>query len=154
MLTEDKIETAKCIAISSGIKNKTEKFYVSRDMKDDGDIISYNLKEAERQAEKSILVIDGSSLDLALKHCETLFFEVASKTQGLVCCRCSPTQKTLIVSKMKKLTKRPCASIGDGGNDVGMIQEADCGIGILGKEGRQASLAAEFAGVLLYVWLN
>ena len=46
---------------------------------------------------------------------------------------------------MKKLTKRPCASIGDGGNDVGMIQEADCGIGIVGKEGMQASLAADFS---------
>jgi phospholipid-translocating ATPase len=27
------------------------------------------------------------------------------------------------------------AGIGDGGNDVGMILEADCGIGIEGKEG-------------------
>ena len=37
-----------------------------------------------------------------------------------------------------------CA-IGDGGNDVGMIQEADVGIGIVGKEGQQASLAADFS---------
>ncbi|XP_029778615.1 probable phospholipid-transporting ATPase IIB [Suricata suricatta] len=34
---------------------------------------------------------------------------------------------------------------GDGGNDVSMIQAADCGIGIEGKEGRQASLAADFS---------
>ena len=37
------------------------------------------------------------------------------------------------------------ASIGDGGNDVAMIQEADVGIGIVGKEGKQASLAADFS---------
>ena len=30
--------------------------------------------------------------------------------------------------------------IGDGANDVAMIQAADVGIGIMGKEGRQASL--------------
>lgn len=37
------------------------------------------------------------------------------------------------------------ASVGDGGNDVAMIQEAHVGIGIVGKEGMQASLAADFS---------
>ena len=145
MLTGDKIETAKCIAISSGIKSKSEHFHVIRDLKDSKEIIDFNLKEAEKRADRCILVIDGASLDLAMKHSEKLFFEVAAKTQGLVCCRCSPTQKTLIVNRMKNLTGKRCASIGDGGNDVGMIQEADCGIGIVGKEGMQASLAADFS---------
>ncbi len=40
--------------------------------------------------------------------------------------------------------KRVCC-IGDGGNDVSMIQAADVGIGIVGKEGKQASLAADFS---------
>jgi len=155
MLTGDKVETAKCIAISSGIRSKGEKFQVIRDLKDSKEIVEFNLKETEKIADKCILVIDGASLDLALKHAETLFFEIAAKTKGVVCCRCSPTQKTLIVSKMKALTGCRCASIGDGifvekniilgGNDVGMIQEADCGIGIVGKEGMQASLAADFS---------
>ena len=35
--------------------------------------------------------------------------------------------------------------VGDGGNDVSMIQAADVGIGIVGKEGKQASLAADFS---------
>jgi len=35
--------------------------------------------------------------------------------------------------------------VGDGGNDVGMILEADVGIGIEGKEGMQASLASDFS---------
>lgn len=151
MLTGDKIETAKCIAISSGIKSKSEQFYVINDIKDDKEIINNKLKDAEKRADKCILVIDGGSLDLAIKNSERLFFEVASKTKGLVCCRCSPTQKTMIVSKMKKLTGRRCASIGDGGNDVGMIQEADCGIGIVGKEGMQASLAADFSVLLILI---
>lgn len=40
--------------------------------------------------------------------------------------------------------KRTCA-IGDGGNDVSMIQAAHVGVGIVGKEGKQASLAADFS---------
>lgn len=35
--------------------------------------------------------------------------------------------------------------IGDGANDVGMIQEADIGVGISGLEGRQAVMASDFA---------
>ena len=35
--------------------------------------------------------------------------------------------------------------MGDGGNDVAMIQVADVGIGLEGKEGMQASLAADFS---------
>ena len=37
-----------------------------------------------------------------------------------------------------------CA-IGDGANDVSMIQEAHVGIGIFGKEGRNAARCADFA---------
>lgn len=37
------------------------------------------------------------------------------------------------------------AAIGDGANDVSMIQEAHVGIGIFGKEGRSAALSADFA---------
>lgn len=46
---------------------------------------------------------------------------------------------------MKKHTNTRTCSIGDGGNDVGMIQEAHVGVGIVGKEGKQASLAADFS---------
>ena len=35
--------------------------------------------------------------------------------------------------------------MGDGGNDVGMMLEANVGIGIVGKEGKQASLASDFS---------
>jgi phospholipid-translocating ATPase len=60
-------------------------------------------------------------------------------------CRCSPTQKALIVQKIGYYTKKRTAAVGDGGNDVGMILEANVGIGIVGKEGKQASLASDFS---------
>lgn len=62
-----------------------------------------------------------------------------------MCCRCSPTQKSEVVRHIKNYTKRRTCAIGDGGNDVAMIQEANVGIGIVGKEGKQASLAADFS---------
>jgi len=92
-----------------------------------------------------VLVIDGSGLEKCMKENEKAFFQATSKMKGVICCRCSPVQKTLIVKKMKQYTGLRIASIGDGGNDVGMIQEADVGIGIVGKEGKQASLAADFS---------
>ncbi len=45
------------------------------------------------------------------------------------------------------------AAIGDGGNDVGMIQSADVGIGVVGKEGKQAALAADFS-ILQFSFLS
>jgi len=51
-------------------------------------------------------------------------------------CRCSPTDKAKIVRCISKYTKKRTAAIGDGGNDVSMILEANVGIGIVGKEGQ------------------
>jgi len=84
-------------------------------------------------------------LDRCLQHAENLFFEAVVKLSGVMCCRCSPTQKTIIAKKLKQHTDMKIAAVGDGGNDVGMIQEADVGIGIAGKEGKQAFIAADFA---------
>ncbi|VDM72978.1 unnamed protein product [Strongylus vulgaris] len=35
-------------------------------------------------------------------------------------------------------------AIGDGANDVAMLQEADVGVGISGQEGMQAALASDY----------
>jgi phospholipid-translocating ATPase len=95
----------------------------------------------------TVLVIDGTTLDTCLSttKLEKEFFELAAACPAVCVCRCSPTQKAIIVKKIKLLTNLRTASVGDGGNDVAMIQEADVGIGIVGKEGMQASLAADFS---------
>lgn len=51
----------------------------------------------------------------------------------MVVCRCSPTQKAQVVNLLRKYAKGRIAAIGDGGNDVSMIQAAHVGIGIQGK---------------------
>lgn len=92
-------------------------------------------------------MIDGTSLDVILadKKLEELFFREATKSPSVCVCRCSPTQKAIITKKIGQFTGKRTAAIGDGGNDVGMILESNVGIGIVGKEGKQASLASDFS---------
>ena len=154
MLTGDKIETATCISISCGLKAKNHKIFSLKyddfnheTKENDINFLKEKFKEfSNLQIDNNhILIIDGNTLDLALKNAEKEFFETAMKAPSVVCCRCSPTQKRMIVKTIKKYTDKRTAAVGDGGNDVAMIQEADVGIGIVGKEGLQASLAADYS---------
>lgn len=91
------------------------------------------------------MLIDGISLTEATKLQNIrMFLTLAMKANCVCCCRCAPSQKKEITAKLKKLGKR-VLGIGDGGNDVGMIQEAHVGIGIEGKEGKQAALASDYS---------
>ena len=94
------------------------------------------------------LVVDGSSLTLIMPVQENkeLLYQISAKCTAVVCCRMSPLQKSEIVKMMKNSSLKPItAAVGDGGNDVAMIQEAHVGLGIMGKEGRAAVRAADFA---------
>jgi phospholipid-transporting ATPase len=59
--------------------------------------------------------------------------------------RVSPLQKALVVKLVKRSTKSPLLAIGDGANDVSMIQAAHVGVGISGVEGLQAARSADVA---------
>ncbi|EAL69268.1 transmembrane protein [Dictyostelium discoideum AX4] len=91
------------------------------------------------------LVIDGESLIFIFLEFENKFLSIAKKCHSVICCRVTPIQKSLIVKMVKKDTKEVCLSIGDGANDVSMIQEANIGIGIFGNEGSQASRASDYS---------
>ena len=67
-------------------------------------------------------MIDGKSLQICIDNHRDLFARVATLAPAVVCCRCSPTQKAEIVTLIKTHTKLQTAAIGDGGNDVSMIQ--------------------------------
>lgn len=91
------------------------------------------------------LIIDGKSLAFALSKYEYLFLGLATKCATVICCRSSPKQKAL-VTRMVKLGKgKITLAIGDGANDVGMLQEADIGVGISGVEGMQAAMSSDVA---------
>ena len=92
------------------------------------------------------LVIDGKSLTFALeKDLEKLFLDLAVMCKAVICCRVSPLQKALVVKLVKKHLKAILLAIGDGANDVSMIQAAHVGVGISGVEGLQAARSADVA---------
>jgi phospholipid-translocating ATPase len=98
-----------------------------------------------RNKTDACLLIDGESLSLFLTHYRDSFISLTVLLPAVIACRCSPTQKAEIANLIRRYTKKRICCIGDGGNDVSMIQAADVGVGIVGKEGRQASLAADFS---------
>ncbi|KAI8090920.1 uncharacterized protein B0P05DRAFT_463626 [Gilbertella persicaria] len=102
--------------------------------------------EQHMQHDPLAFVIEGKSLTFALeKDLEKTFYDLATRCKAVVCCRVSPLQKALVVKVVKKFSKSILLAIGDGANDVSMIQAAHVGIGISGVEGLQAARSADFA---------
>lgn len=92
------------------------------------------------------LIIDGNSLVYILERdLESELFDLATSCRVVLCCRVAPLQKAGIVDLIKSRTDDMTLAIGDGANDVSMIQMADVGVGICGQEGRQAVMASDFA---------
>ena len=100
------------------------------------------------------IIVDGVTLHHAL-HADNAgtFLARCNESQAVLCCRVSPRQKALVVRLVQTAAVSPVApsrapitlAVGDGANDVGMILEADVGVGIVGKEGMQAARAADYA---------
>lgn len=92
------------------------------------------------------LIVSGESLDILMSpDMIDNFLTVAIKCHSVICCRVSPLQKANIVEQMRIKTNKLSLAIGDGSNDVGMILKADVGVGISGKEGRQAVLVSDYS---------
>ncbi|GMI99964.1 Aminophospholipid ATPase 9 [Hibiscus trionum] len=97
-------------------------------------------------AEAFALIIDGKSLAYALEDdMKQNFLALAIGCASVICCRSSPKQKALVTRLVKTGTGKTTLAIGDGANDVGMLQEADIGIGISGVEGMQAVMSSDIA---------
>lgn len=92
------------------------------------------------------LIIDGKTLKYALA-CElrTDFLRLCMCCKVVICCRVSPMQKAEVVEYVTKFTKTITLAIGDGANDVAMIQKAHVGVGISGAEGLQAACASDYS---------
>ncbi|KYN17848.1 putative phospholipid-transporting ATPase VA [Trachymyrmex cornetzi] len=94
------------------------------------------------------LVVDGKTLTVILDPRSGLtgpFLELTKMCSSVLACRATPLQKAYIVRIVKKQLGMRTLAIGDGANDVSMIQTADVGVGISGQEGTQAVMAADFA---------
>lgn len=107
------------------------------------------LKEHGDKIEVSI-IIDGTALamimaDLTKTGLKSQFLDVGMQCKAVVCCRVSPMQKADVLRMVKEGAQQVTLAIGDGANDVSMIQAAHIGVGISGEEGMQAVMASDFA---------
>ncbi|KAI3317817.1 phospholipid-translocating P-type ATPase [Xylariaceae sp. AK1471] len=150
MLTGDKRETAINIARSASLAKSFSQIYVL-------DVTAANLQETMRSifvdidqglVSHSVLVIDGLTLDVVEndKILNSMFFELAVLIDSVICCRASPNQKATLVKGIRD-TNQSCVTlaIGDGANDIAMIQASHVGIGISGREGLQAARVADYS---------
>jgi len=175
VLTGDKVETAINIAFSCNLLNndmelirlnaeedesgetpdemylrtiddELVKYLEMFGMKGDDEELKQARKDHEAPAPTHALVIDGFTLrwvlDDALKQ---KFLLLCKQCKSVLCCRVSPAQKAAVVSMVKNGLDVMTLSVGDGANDVAMIQEADVGVGIAGEEGRQAVMSSDYA---------
>ena len=98
--------------------------------------------------EKHALVIDGEVITVVMADpaLQLAFLELTQNCQSVVACRCAPSQKAQLVELVKANVQGAISlAIGDGANDVAMIQAAHIGVGISGQEGMQAANSADFS---------
>lgn len=150
MLTGDKRETAINIGHSCRlVKDYSAIIILDHEMGNlDENIISATSKIASGNVAHSVIVVDGQTLSIieANEMLEDRFFDLAIRADSVICCRASPKQKAFLVRAIRKrVDKAITLAIGDGANDIAMIQEAHVGIGITGKEGLQAARISDYS---------
>ena len=167
VLTGDKVETAINIGFSCNLlDNDMDLIVLKAESDDDVDgaaaqldkhLRLFNLtgSDAEIKAARKdhgapapthAIIIDGDSLKLVLREeLRQRFLLLCKQCKSVLCCRVSPSQKAAVVAMVKSGLDVMTLSVGDGANDVAMIQEADIGVGIAGEEGRQAVMSSDYA---------
>uniref|UniRef100_A0A4W5R2D1 Phospholipid-transporting ATPase n=1 Tax=Hucho hucho TaxID=62062 RepID=A0A4W5R2D1_9TELE len=133
VLTGDKHETAVSVSLSCGHFHRTMNILELVQQKSDNECAEQLRQLARRIKDDHViqhgLVVDGASLSLALRGHEKLFMEVCKNCSAVLCCRMAPLQKAKVVRLLKTSLEKPITlAIGDGANDVSMIQEAHVGI--------------------------
>lgn len=166
VLTGDKVETAINIGFSCNLLNNDMELIVFNVPSDKPEAAASELqknldkfgiqgtdeellaarKDHSPPAATHALIIDGDTLKLMLEEdLKQKFLLLCKRCKSVLCCRVSPAQKAAVVQMVKKGLNVMALSVGDGANDVAMIQEADIGVGIAGEEGRQAVMSSDYA---------
>lgn len=152
ILTGDKQETAINIGHACGlIQSHSELLILDqelvKDVRDELKSLS-ELMVKEQNHFHSVIVLNGHTLSMLEedKNAYLIFTALASQVDSVICCRASPSQKSSLVCAIRNRVKNSVTlAIGDGANDIAMIQEAHVGIGITGKEGPQAARSSDYS---------
>jgi len=155
MLTGDKLETAKSIGYSTSTLDDGLELMTLQKASDLTELREkWSTWKRTGNRKPLALMVTGKALEeLTDKDLtRTDFLPLANDCKVVIACRVSPLQKAEMVSLVRKnvtvsgITPAPVTlAIGDGANDVPMIQEAQVGVGIYGREGRQAVNSSDFA---------
>ncbi|XP_024293606.1 phospholipid-transporting ATPase IA isoform X1 [Oncorhynchus tshawytscha] len=151
ILTGDKQETAINIGHSCRLLRKNMGLLVVNEETLEGTRAALSLHcgmlgEALHRENDVALVMDGETLKYALSfEVRQYFLDLALSCKAVICCRVSPLQKSEVVDLVKRQVKVITLAVGDGANDVGMIQTAHVGVGISGNEGLQAANSSDYS---------
>ncbi|XP_061378672.1 probable phospholipid-transporting ATPase IA isoform X1 [Danaus plexippus] len=151
ILTGDKQETAINVAHSARLLHAAMPLLILNEDSLDGTRESLSRHLADfgenlRKENEVALVIDGKTLKYAM-GCDLKkdFLDLCVSCKSVVCCRVSPIQKAEVVELVSRSTGAVTLAIGDGANDVAMIQRASVGVGVSGVEGLQAVCASDYS---------
>ncbi|CEP00899.1 unnamed protein product (mitochondrion) [Plasmodiophora brassicae] len=152
MLTGDMQETAVTIGRSSRIISRdSQLLLIQAETPKSCEFLMdrYIKKTSEMDArggplQKLALVLNGNSLELAIEHHPAKFLSLFARCETIICNRATPSQKAAVVELVTTRHPGVAMAIGDGANDVSMIRRAHVGVGLIGREGRQAAQSADF----------
>ncbi|KAJ1919999.1 hypothetical protein IWQ60_007103 [Tieghemiomyces parasiticus] len=151
LLTGDKQETAVKIGMSSHLITSQMNMMVlnaANELECADKLEEFSVvAESRAEGEDNALVINGATLGYILDDsalCKA-FLRLGVLCHSVICCRVTPLQKARVVELVKKRLHKVTLSIGDGANDVSMIQVAHVGVGIEGMEGAQAVRASDYS---------
>uniref|UniRef100_A0A8C4IUX2 Phospholipid-transporting ATPase n=1 Tax=Dicentrarchus labrax TaxID=13489 RepID=A0A8C4IUX2_DICLA len=166
VLTGDKMETAAATCYASKLfhrntqileltTKRTEEQSLHDVLRKCIVVAEWNPVKRSRDCTDYGLIIDGATLSAVMRptqedsnsgNYKEIFLEICRNCSAVLCCRMAPLQKAQIVKLIKTSEEHPITlAVGDGANDVSMILEAHVGIGIMGKEGRQAVRNSDYA---------
>uniref|UniRef100_A0A671NJ05 Phospholipid-transporting ATPase n=1 Tax=Sinocyclocheilus anshuiensis TaxID=1608454 RepID=A0A671NJ05_9TELE len=145
VLTGDKLETAMNIGYSCNMlrDDMNEVFIISGHTMLE---VQQELRDSPKNGNLAVLFVccylKANALEADL---EQILVDVACLCKTVICCRVTPLQKALVVELIKRHKRAVTLAIGDGANDVSMINTAHIGVGISGQEGMQAVLASDYS---------
>ena len=100
----------------------------------------------EGAADEAVLILDEKAIEYCGTLCQGALAAVGNAARSVVACRARKDQKAQMLRLIKDTVPDSCClAVGDGANDVAMIQAGHLGVGIIGKEGMQAVNNSDFA---------
>ena len=79
--------------------------------------------KAEKRGHSKVICVSGSNLEWIFQNQKKKFIQLCAECSAVLCCRITPKMKGQVVQACHAILGCRSLSIGDGANDVPMIQE-------------------------------